>query len=382
MYCRITIPKMSDHYKLYVYSAKTADSINTISKIKTLNPLFIIDEAIAKTTTINGKECYILDDSPEIIQPEGITYNGPTQNYVPTSEYETSIGIIKINDYTYVNSLTFNELDTNYIGTVIYYSVIGVDETTNTLTHLSKVNGILMNCKYQEGTRHIYYCDEYLGTQEDVWKKLGVVSWEEILTIGDVNDKISMSKYGLPIVEKVPSIEIDKVNGDTKPVLSRNFMVLEIQNPWQKNNKYFNYRKLKSFKIQNVVGEQYGEFSEPTYQSELPVSIEKMVILRKTDSETPDDIIPLKDQYKDDVFSFEVIRRDGIYYNVHEHKKYGVNKYNIPLGEPMAVFTEGSVQDQIKIQIEALPNHVYSYSIYLIDIYNNVSEPAHFVVRT
>ena len=48
----------------------------------------------------------------------------------------------------------------------------------------------------------------------------------------------------------------------------------------------------------------------------------------------------------------------------------------------MAVFTEGSVQDQIKIQIEALPNHVYSYSIYLIDIYNNVSEPAHFVVRT
>ena len=73
MHCRITIPKMSDHYKLYVYSAKTADSINTISKVRAMQPVFIIDEAVAETQTINGKECYVIDDSPFAIQPTGIT---------------------------------------------------------------------------------------------------------------------------------------------------------------------------------------------------------------------------------------------------------------------------------------------------------------------
>lgn len=379
MHCRITIPKMSDHYKLYIYSAKTADSINTIAKIKSMQPTIIIDEAVAEPQLVNGKECYVVHDSPTALQPAGVHYIGPVQNFVPVSYYDTDIGIVKINDYTYVNAIVFNEIESGYEGTVVYYSVIGVDEENQTITHLSKVNGIFMECEYKKGVRHIYCCDEYLGTQEDVWKKVGVASWEELLVIGDISNKPAFNRYGIPFVEKVPSLEQDKVGGDIKPVPNRNFMVLEIQNPWQSNNYQFNFRKLKSFKIQNVFNEQYGEFSEPTYQSRLPVSIEKMVILRRTDNE---EMIPLSEQFNEDVFSFEVIRRDGIYYNAKDHKKYGVNKYNIPLEEKMAVFTEGSIQEKIKIQVEALVNHTYSYSIYLIDVYGNVSEPTNFIVRT
>ena len=40
-----------------------------------------------------------------------------------------------------------------------------------------------------------------------------------------------------------------------------------VMNPWQKNNVYFNFRKLKSYKIQNVIGEQYGDFSSPSWRA-------------------------------------------------------------------------------------------------------------------
>jgi hypothetical protein len=34
------------------------------------------------------------------------------------------------------------------------------------------------------------------------------------------------------------------------------------------------------------------------------------------------------------------------------------------------------------MQVEALPNHVYAFTIYLFDVYGNISKPAHFVVET
>ena len=69
MYCtKITIPKISDTYKLYVYRSKSADDINTISKIRTLSPIAIIDESTATAKSINGKQCYELYDRPGDIQ--------------------------------------------------------------------------------------------------------------------------------------------------------------------------------------------------------------------------------------------------------------------------------------------------------------------------
>ena len=174
----------------------------------------------------------------------------------------------------------------------------------------------------------------------------------------------------------------DKLQASIKPVPVNNFMVLEIPNPWQRNNKEYNFRKLKSYKLRNVEDEQYGDFSEPTFQSLLPVSIEKMLILRKTDSEHPKQVIEISESVNDDVETYQVIRKNGIYYNAKDHRKLGLNKYNIPLEEKIAVFNEASVQEKIKIQVEALPAHVYSYTIYLFDVYGNVSEPAHFVVTT
>lgn len=378
MYCtKIIIPKMSDTYKLYVYSSKSADDINTIAKIRTIMPTIIIDESTAETEEINGKQCYVIYDNPSRTKP-GVTYNGPIPNIVPVTEYETSVGVVKINDYTYVNKITFNELPLKYNGTMLYYSVIGVDEPNGTITHLSKVNGVMIKSEFKDGKRHLYTCDDYNDDGSDVWNYVAGVSWDEELTIGDINDPSQMARFGIPFVEKVHIFNGEDVNASIRPVVSRNFMVLEIPNPWQKNNKEYNYRKLKSFKMQNISDEQYSNFSEPTYQSLLPVSIEKMLILKKTDSNNPDDII----NPEEDVDRYQIIRKDGIYYNAKDHRKLGLNKYNIPLEEKTGIFSEASVQDEIKIQVEALPNHVYSYTIYLFDVYGNISQPAHFVVRT
>lgn len=383
MYCaKITIPKLSDTYKLYVYRSKNPESINTISKIKELTPTIVIDESTAETQTINGVECYVVYDKADFTAT-GITYNGPVPNLIPTTEYETEVTVVPINNYTYVNQLVLNELPIKYNGTMLYYSVIGVDETNGLITHLSKVNGVMVDSDYQKnGTRHVYACNDYTGSNSDVWEFLWAVPWDEEIKIGDINDPAKMNRFGIPMVETVKIFSGEDVSISTRPVTSRNFMVLEIPNPWQRNNKEYNYRKMKSFKVQNVCDEQYSDFSEPTYQSVLPVSLEKMVILRTIDPENPDKVIPIEYSLKEGYETYQIIRKDGIYYNAKDHRKLGLNKYNIPLEEKTGIFNEASVQDQIKIQTEALPNHVYAYTIYLFDVYGNISEPAHFVVRT
>ena len=42
---------------------------------------------------------------------------------------------------THINQLVLNELPIKYNGTMLYYSIIGVDEANGLITHLSKVNG-------------------------------------------------------------------------------------------------------------------------------------------------------------------------------------------------------------------------------------------------
>lgn len=381
------IPKVSDTYKLYVYRSKSPESINTISKIKNMTPVIVIDESTAETQDVNGVQCYVVIDKAGDTDAvnTGIIYNGPVPNLVPVTEYETSISVVSVNEYTYVNQLNLNDLPTKYQGTMLYYSVVGVDEANGLITHLSKVNGVMIDSDYQnKGTRHIYSCDNYTGEDADVWNYVSSVPWNKDIKIGDISDASNMARFGIPVVEEVPIFSGEDVNVSTKPVVSRNFAVLEIPNPWQRNNKEYNYRKLKSYKVQNVCEEQYGDFSEPTFQSLLPVSLEKMVILRKADPENPDEVLPIEYSFNNEegYDMYQIIRRNGIYYDAKKHRKLGLNKYNIPLEETTGIFSESSVQDQIKIQVETLPNHVYAYTIYLFDVYGNISKPAHFVVRT
>ena len=379
MYCtKIIIPKMSNTYKLYIYRSKSADDINTISKIKELSPIAIIDESTATAKTINGKLCYELYDRAGNIQL-GIEYLGPTPNTLPIIEYETKVKVVSLNNYTYINELTLNPLPVKYQGTMLYYSVIGVDETNNLITHLSKVNGIMIKSSYTDGTRHLYSCNNNENLETDEWKYVGAIKWDENIIIGNMLDKSSYDRLGCPFIEKVNIFSDDEINVSLRPIFSNNFMVLEIPNIWQQNNKTYNYRKLKSYKIQTVYNEQYSEFSVPTYQSLMPVSIEKMIILEKEDTEE----FPTLENINDESVKVrEIIRKDGLYYKKSIHRKLGFNKYNIPLEEKTAIFSEGSVQDLIKIQIEALPNHIYSFAIYIIDVYGNISEPTNFVVRT
>ena len=379
---KISIPKMSDTYKLYIYRSKSAEDINTISKIKELTPVLIIDESIAATFEISGIEYYQIFDSSSLPHI-GIEYIGPMPSIIPVTEYETEIDVIKINDHTYVNQLNIKPLPTKYKGTMLYYVAVGVNEVNNTITHLSKVSGIMMDCPYEkDGSRHLYSCNDFQDKPADIWNYVGSIPWTKEIKLGDVNDAASIGQYDNPFIKIVSAFKSEAVRSSIKSVSSGNFMYIELPNPWQHNNKEYNYRKLKSYKIQNVYNSEYSSFSEPTFQSLLPVSIEKMIILKKTDPEDSDKIIKLSESEDDDVKLYQIIRKDGVYYNNIEHRNLGLNKYSIPLEESIGVFSESSVQDFIKMQIEALPNHIYSFTIYLLDIYKNISEPIHFTITT
>ena len=382
---KLIIPKIETDVDLtfYIYRSMNADDINTISKVSNLEPIFTFNqnEPSLIIEKINNKDCFIFYDVPQT--GAGVIYNGPKVNTVPSLEYDTAINLININTYSYVNELILSPLPLHHKeGIIFYYSVIAVDQNNNQMTHLSKVNGILV--KYideKDLTRQIWSCNNYTGTDTDVWQLVNNIPYDEndnTIRIGNVMRPYSIQQLGLPVVETVP--KINNIHVSLHSLISNTFMVLEVQNPWQNNNKEFNYRKLKSYKIRNVHNSDYGEFSIPTYQSELPVSIEKMVIVYKENPDNKDEVIGINDSTANKI---EIIRRDGIYYNKSQHKSLGYNQWVIPLeSNKLAVYSESSIQDTINIQISGVVGNLYVFDIYLIDIYQNISENSHYVLET
>lgn len=379
-YPKLIIPKVNEVEKLYIYRSTDANDINTITKVSKLRPVIVIDQSIAKTTVVNNCNCYVLHDMQENIN--GIIYNGPNVNTVPIIEYETEVNLIMLNSFTPVNELILSPLELNHKeGIVFYYSVIGVNESINTISHLSKVIGVLHPYieRWQTATQ-VWSCNNYTGEQDDEWTLVNTLEYDETndkINIGNVMRPYNIERLGIPVVETVPKIK--EVHASLNSLISNTFMVLEVQNPWQNNNKEFNYRKLKSYKMCNVHTNNFGEFSTPTYQSELPVSIEKMIIVYKENPDNQDTI-----SWNDNTAKkIEIIRRDGLYYNRLEHKKLGYNLWNIPLeNNKLAVFSESSIQDTINIQISAVAGNLYVFDIYLVDVYENVSENTHYVLET
>lgn len=378
---KLIIPKINGVDKLYIYRSNDANDINTISKISKLEPVIVINQSEASTELFNMQECFMVYD--EQGNGEGITYFGPNINNVSIVEYGTEVNLIKINTYTFVNELILNPLPMNHKnGLMYYYSVIGINEETNQMTHISKTVGMLYPyIDDSKVTREVWSCDNYNNDKDDIWELVNTVQYDETDTsihIGNVNHEYEIRNFGIPVLETVP--KINNINVSLNSLISDTFMVLEIQNPWQNNNKEFNYRKLKSYKIRNIYNYMYGDFSTPTYQSELPVSIEKMIIMYKENPSNTDSIIDINDN---DANKLEIIRRDGMYYNKLEHKSLGYNQWNIPLEtNKLSVYSESSIQDTINIQISASVGNVYVFDIYLIDVYQNISENTHYIKET
>ena len=381
VYPKLIIPKMNDIEKLYIYRSINSNDINTISKIANLEPIIVIDQNIAQTVSVNSEQCYVVYDE-YINNVTGITYNGPVINTVSNIEYETDINLIMLTPYTFVNELVLSPLEiTNKEGTMYYYSVIGVNESNSTMSHLSKVVGALCpRVEQQDSSIQVWSCDDYNNNENDEWVLVNTLEYNETddkIRIGNITRPHNIDQLGLPVVETVPKIQ--NVNASLNSLISNTFMVLEVQNPWQNNNKEFNYRKLKSYKMRNVHESLYGEFSIPTYQSELPVSIEKMVIMYKENPSDRNAVI----KYDDDAHKIEIIRRDGIFYDKSVHKTLGYNQWNIPLeSNSLAVYSEASIQETINIQISASAGNLYVFDIYLIDVYQNVSENTHYIIET
>jgi hypothetical protein len=377
---KITIPRIEGYPVMYVYRALRAEDINTIEKVRKQTPISVINWAIG------GEQSMMFYDAPEdygnsnYFHSSYVNYIGPLAAPVPVTEYSPEISIAKFNDFTYANVLKMEPLPIPYNGTVYYYSVIGVNLNNNTMTHLSKVSGILLDCDYKSGSRHIYSCNDYdMDSQDNEWTYIGAVSWNEPIEIGNVENPATFERFGIPVVETVPAMTSDDMAINTRFLYTSSTMILDIINPWCKNNSRFNYRKMKSYKIQNVYHNIYGEFSYPTHQSLLPVPIERMTIMwcAKENSEP----IPLQAE-TDDIKRIDVIRKNGIFYDINIHRPLGSNIKDHKLGVKTAVYTETSINNRMQFRLPGSAGNRYVFTVYLTDTYGNVSEPAVYTSDT
>ncbi len=382
----LTIPKLTDgttFYKIYVYISNDKQDIDTISKVRDLQPDIIIDETIAVSqNTPSHGDCYVIPGNifgDVVTPPPGVTYNNHSINILPSSMYETLIDVVKINNATYTSKLTLNNIYTSTVGIMLYYSCIGINEATNQITHLSKVSGVRVNLNLQQDAqKYLYSCDNYTGESTDVWTPVAVCSWDEKIVIGDLSDSASYTKFGNPFISTVPIFKNEDVRVSLKPVNSQGTILLSFPNPWRLNNVVYNYRKLKSYKIQNYSNNRLSDPSEPTFQSTLPLSIEKVLIFCKEKAQPGDSPVPYSSvtNLPTGVTCRQVIRKGGIYYTKKEYRGLGFNKFNIGPTEDLAFFNESSTQEEIKMHTYIHPGVAYQFTIYLIDVYGNVSAPA------
>lgn len=378
----LSVKKYND-YTLQIYRARSAEELDTIEKVRLLSPIFEIDCNYAGLpATIH------LLDGPASVYPgtgvpcrygSGIIYYGPQAECTPSFEYIDSIDIEKINDHTYLNALRLEPIELKSTGIMFYYSVIGIHKTNGQITHLSPVHGVLAEYKLNRDVRtEVEYCND-TEAEPEVWAPFRSETWSDgIVRIGYLKPNGGIN--GNPFVEEVPPIDHTKISFGIKDVVNRNFLTLEIPNPWQLDNKTYNYRKLKAFRIRHadITSGTASRWSVPNYQSLLPVSIEMMTVFISENLLVP----AVSDTDNPDYDVYRIIRKEGIYYDRAQDKSLGMNKYNIPLGEHRAVFSETSKQEMVKIQIPAFYGRTYYVTVYLTDVYGNTSIPATANVRS
>ncbi len=383
---QITIPQLYDgttFYKLYVYCSKDMQAIDTITKVRTLVPSIVIDESTFDRSSsyfqsVNGKQCYVIPANLLNAQESkipGVIYTDAKLNILPTSEYESVVDVVQINPYTYTSSLTLNNIYTGDNGIMLYYSVIGINEVTNQITHLSKVSGVRIKLTDVTGMqRELSCCDKYTGKDTDVWKVVRLLQWDEPIVIGDASKDEGYRKFGIPFVETIPVFHKDTITYSFKMLYTKGCFSILFPNVWKQANKNYNFRLYKAYRIINVFNGLRSEPSEPTYQYELPLGIEKIrLLLEKNPTERNIDI-PYEAK-ADNITCKEIIRRKGIFYNKEKHDKLNFNELCIPADRNISVFSESSVQPKIEIEVYAAQGDVFNMSFYLVDTYGHISLP-------
>lgn len=364
--------------KIYVYRSIKQEDVQTIDAVKNLLPVMVIDETQYPQPAIVNNAYPVMDTQESNVIP-GVTYNGPEPAYVPVNEYEVVTEMNKVNDNTSFVSVILNPLKIDYKGTLYYYSIIGVKG--GLITHLSRVKAeVLLSDYIGMGIREIESCDNYTGSPEDIWEPVGTCDWSNIIKFGWLDKDGIYGRFKSPFIGEVPTFKQDEITADTRCAMNFRHIVLRFPNPWHMNNERFNYRKIKAFRVRNICDDHYGYWSMPTFQSLLPVGIERLFILREDVTKTPDNETPIPFDY--DNITYTVVRRFGRYYT-DEMVSLGYNRYHLNENEAdTAVYSEHSVQPDISINFIAEGNSVYKYTFYLQDIYGEMSEQVTVIIKT
>ena len=369
---QLTIPKSSHHFKLYIYRSTNAGNINTIEKVKSMQPIMIVDE-----DSFDGETIVVTDGS---IAQAGVTYFGPEPNSIPVTEYNPILELKEMKTiHSYCPVLTLEPFDIKQ-HLVYYYSIMGV--AGSQITHISKVNSVVLESDYkQNGIREIQTCDNYTGSDEDFFSVLALADWSTNIVIGNMDDPIAYSTFKHPFVSTVPIFSSDDISFNNKAINTLKTQTLMLPNIWQIGNLIYNKRKLKSFRVRNIYDGKYSAYSEPTFQSELEIPVDRMLIFRKEITTLAEGSVTIPTTELDALL-LSIIRKDGSFYSA-SFRFYAVNESMIDTtSQDVAIVSDSSAFDKFLIKSHALPNHSYLYTIYLQDQYGYYSQPLNIISRT
>lgn len=364
-------------FNLYVYRSIRYQDVQSIDAVKNLLPIMIINELSIPDSAILD-DTYQITDSVDSGTITGVTYNGPEPSALPANEYEVIPEFIKLNRHEDYTSIILNPLPLEYEGVLYYYSIIGVKG--NFITHLSRVQAEVLKSDYiNDGVREIQACNNYTGSPTDTWENLGVCEWTREIRLGWLDPDATHERFFSPFVDNIKIFTPDEITADTRCAMNFRHITLKFPNVWQMDNRKYNFRKIKAFRIRNICDGQYGMWSQPTYQEEYPAPVERLFIFMEdvTVSEDDTDI-----EFNYDNVTYTITRKYGRYYS-DTMIPLGCDKYILEQYEGNeAVFSNNSVQPQIMINFSAEGNAKYKFTFYIQDIYGQISSPVTKIIET
>lgn len=350
---KLNIPSSKNkNLVLQIYRSTKASDIDSVVKIKKLQPIMTLREKLMQTKPLfDGRLGYEIFDMEQI--GSGINYIGPEPNPIPADVYEATVVYDKLSDYIYRPSLKLTPMEIKNDGTMYYYSIVGLNEEANTLTNVSLVKGVLMNQEYHSGYRDIWV------KEDDKISKIGSVPWKKdgadhkdiIIGMGDTDVPM------IPINEVVPKFPIDEVEISTKNLLYQKCVDILIPNIW--NKEEYQTRTLKEFAVTNVIEEKSGIISDFSYPNKTAVDIEciKLIIQDLDD--------PSKEPYE-----VNLVKQFGLFYK-KEFDDLSVNPFEITCKN--GVFSK-MIREAINVVVPVELGKNYELEIKIIDTFNLISE--------
>ena len=339
--------------------------------------VFIKEDLVRGAQYIKGRYFMkVISATDDVIQEDGVEYNGPVATGLTDPELAIQIVMQQITTNTSIPTLKIQP-SKKEDGIVYYYRLVAEDSLGN----LSDPSGLISSYVDQEESELRFQIETSNG--DGIWKSIGTFKHLEVIDFG-IPGTVMETAFGTCIANEVRAFRPSEIIPETANVISDNQVGLTIPNVFSDSDPTFRERILKKFRSRAI--DSYGMTSEWSDESDLQnmeITIDQVVVLRKTVTGYPEDqrLIPIQLDDQNATQTVKWIRRYGRFYISLEHQTAPLNVR--VSNSPVVVFDdETSFPTLTGIDGDILIGEMYNYTFYVFDAFGEVSTPTSIVVTT